>query len=70
MDSLFIEASAKTAVGVQEAFEEVVRKILETPELWAPVTPARKPTLVSKGMPGTVHLADDGEVGGSAGCSC
>jgi Ras-related protein Rab-18 len=34
MSSLFIEASAKTAVGVNEAFQEVVEKIIETPELW------------------------------------
>jgi len=40
MSSLFIEASAKTAVGVQEAFQEVVERILDTPELWAPVAPA------------------------------
>ena len=71
MSSLFVEASAKTAVGVQEAFEEVVRKILDTPELWAPVTPARKGSLVSgKGMPGNVNLAEDGDSGGGGGCSC
>ncbi|PFH49628.1 hypothetical protein AMATHDRAFT_112731, partial [Amanita thiersii Skay4041] len=34
MGSLFVEASAKTAVGVQETFREVVEKILDTPELW------------------------------------
>jgi Ras-related protein Rab-18 len=31
--TLFVESSAKTAVGVQETFEELVRKILQTPEL-------------------------------------
>lgn len=31
--TLFIESSAKTAVGVQDTFEELVRKILQTPEL-------------------------------------
>ncbi|XP_050791091.1 ras-related protein Rab-18-B-like [Gopherus flavomarginatus] len=31
---LFIETSAKTRDGVQCAFEEVVIKILQTPELW------------------------------------
>lgn len=34
MDSLFIEASAKTAVGVTEAFQELVERIMDTPELW------------------------------------
>ncbi|KAG0698606.1 ras-domain-containing protein [Suillus ampliporus] len=35
----FIEASAKTDIGVREIFEKLVSQILETPELWAPVTP-------------------------------
>ena len=30
----FIEASAKTAVGVTEAFNEVVTRIIDTPWLW------------------------------------
>jgi Ras-related protein Rab-18 len=36
MDSLFVEASAKTGVGVTEMFRVVVEKILETPEESAP----------------------------------
>ena len=36
MNSLFIETSAVTAIGVREAFREVVEKILDTPELWVP----------------------------------
>ena len=31
---LFVEASAKTAVGVTEAFSDVVERIIDTPELW------------------------------------
>ncbi|KAL5246505.1 hypothetical protein ACHWQZ_G018655 [Mnemiopsis leidyi] len=31
---LFIESSAKTEEGVQDAFEELVTKIVQTPELW------------------------------------
>lgn len=31
--TLFVESSAKTATGVQQTFEELIRKILETPEL-------------------------------------
>lgn len=34
MDSLFIETSAMTAVGVRETFMELAEKILDTPELW------------------------------------
>lgn len=32
--TLFLETSAKTNEGVQNAFEELVRKILDTDELW------------------------------------
>jgi Ras-related protein Rab-18 len=31
---LFAEASAKTAVGVTEAFDDVVARIIDTPSLW------------------------------------
>jgi len=31
---LFVEASAKTAVGVTEAFNDVVARIIDTPSLW------------------------------------
>jgi Ras-related protein Rab-18 len=31
---LFVEASAKTAVGVTEAFDDVVARIIDTPSLW------------------------------------
>lgn len=31
---LFVEASAKTAVGVTEAFSDVVERIIDTPALW------------------------------------
>ncbi|KAI8143901.1 small GTPase superfamily [Fennellomyces sp. T-0311] len=34
LQTLFIECSAKTNAGVQEAFEELVTKIIETPSLW------------------------------------
>jgi len=74
-DALFVEASAKTAIGVREVFEELVGRILETPELWAPVAPDTNAGLMKRGgedgMPGTIDLsretaaADDGGI-----CSC
>ena len=85
MNSLFIEASAKTAVGVGEAFREVVEKIIDTPELWVSAT-ARKSTggarpapsthtapAAANGMPGTINLDDAGNNAngaGDPGCSC
>jgi len=48
---LFLETSAKTSEGVAEAFEEVVRKILETPDLWEKRSKAI----------GTVHLNESDE---------
>lgn len=32
--TLFIECSAKTKKGVQDAFEELTQKVLDTPDLW------------------------------------
>ncbi|EIE78162.1 hypothetical protein G6F57_009913 [Rhizopus arrhizus] len=34
LQTLFVECSAKTKVGVKQAFEELVEKIIETPSLW------------------------------------
>ncbi|KAL7320477.1 Ras-related protein Rab-18 [Mucor circinelloides] len=34
LSTLFVECSAKTKVGVKQAFEELVEKIIETPSLW------------------------------------
>lgn len=74
MGSLFVEASAKTAVGVEEAFTEVVTRILETPELWSPVsnvTPDRNAVLKDRNtMPGNIDLNADSSADDSAGCSC
>lgn len=80
MSSLFIEASAKTAVGVREAFQEVVEKILDTPELWAATSGGDKGGkgvgLVAKksgegnGMPGSIDLSQDQKAEEGGGCAC
>ena len=77
MNSLFIETSAKTAVGVSEAFKEVAEKILETPELWAPA--AAQPSGGSAGgnrtranddfMPGNINL-NSNEPQSQESCAC
>ena len=82
MNSLFVEASAKTAVGVTEAFREVVKKIIDTPELWAaatdktrtggarPAPPSNNNSTSASGMPGTINLDDGPDNASGGGCSC
>ncbi|KAI0694058.1 ras-domain-containing protein [Cytidiella melzeri] len=81
MNCLFIEASAKTAVGVGEAFREVVNKIIDTPELWSTVTdksrtggarpaPSRAANAASPAMPGTINLYEAPGSTSGGGCSC
>ena len=78
MGSLFVEASAKTAVGVREAFRSVVEQIIDTPELWGNAVKSgcgasgrKAPAAASnQTMPGTIDLSGDGadEQGGGCGC--
>ena len=81
MNSLFIEASAKTAVGVTETFREVVVNILNSPDLWASPSDARAGAGAGAGkgagtaagrnetMPGTIML-EDGAAPDEGGCGC
>lgn len=79
MGCLFVEASAKTSVGVREAFRNVVEQIIDTPELWGNAAKSgggasgrKAPAAVSnQTMPGTIDLSGDseGEQGGG-GCGC
>lgn len=54
--TMFIETSAKTNEGVRDAFEEVVRKIMETDGLW------------ERNVYGSLDLNGQGNQAGS--CSC
>ncbi|EJT49887.1 putative Ras-related protein Rab-18 [Trichosporon asahii var. asahii CBS 2479] len=61
MGTLFMECSAKTRVGVNDAFQVLVRRILETPSLWTRgPQPVRTPN---------VQLQEDAP-GYLSGCSC
>ncbi|GLB42933.1 putative rab subfamily of small GTPases [Lyophyllum shimeji] len=73
MSSLFIEASAKTAIGVNEAFQEVVEKILDTPELWQTKGAGQSTGGGRGGMPGGVQvvgLSDRQSNAQEGGCAC
>jgi len=78
---LFVEASAKTAVGVTEAFNDVVVRIIDTPSLWneekpkssgrTAVTAASEPRRDTAGnMPGNIDLSQVQDEDMSAGCLC
>jgi Ras-related protein Rab-18 len=76
---LFVEASAKTAVGVTEAFSEVVERIIDTPALWGEEKPKASSSKARAAagyrtpdsMPGNIDLSqvldEEDEAGG---CWC
>ncbi|KAI8892358.1 small GTPase superfamily [Globomyces pollinis-pini] len=59
MGTLFIETSAKTTVGVKDAFVEVVRKIVETPGLWQRTS-----------VPGSVNVTVQDSSVSDSYCAC
>jgi len=69
MDAIFIEASAKRGNGVQETFEEVVRKIVATPELLKKASQAPRGAGNSTAMPGSIQVGD-AVPEAESGCSC
>jgi Ras-related protein Rab-18 len=69
MGSLFVEASAKTAVGVEETFKEVVETILDTAEVWEGAKVQRTDG-GRGGMPGGVQVVGQQESQSSPGCAC
>ncbi|KAI1308739.1 hypothetical protein EDD11_004177 [Mortierella claussenii] len=59
LQTLFVECSAKTKLGVQQAFDELVQQIIDTPSLW------------QKQVPANVRLQSNAETSQEyAGCSC
>lgn len=72
--ALFVEASAKTAVGVADTFREVVEKILDTPALWDEAPPragvGRGAASASRPMPGNITLTEEEEDTAGGGCAC
>ncbi|KAK7036786.1 hypothetical protein VNI00_011452 [Paramarasmius palmivorus] len=73
MNSLFIEASAKTAVNVKETFQEVVERILDTPELWdngQPGASGQRTDGGRGGVPGGVQVVGASDHEPQSSCSC
>ena len=79
MGALFVEASAKTAVGVQDAFRDVVERILDTPELWQAAGAGGRKTGgagasagagAGDNMPGSINLSQEPDEAEGGGCSC
>jgi len=76
MGTLFVEASAKTSVGVHTAFQDVVSRIIDTPSLWQATQPTRNNTAGAgssppRVMPGSIDLnsyQSANDEGG--GCMC
>ena len=58
---IFLETSAKSDIGVKQAFDEVVRKIFESPTLLANTTPGAK---------GRMQLKAEPPSEGRRGCGC
>ena len=52
---LFVEASAKTAVGVTEAFNDVVARIIDTPSLWQEEKSKSSPRTAAAAVSGSAN---------------
>jgi Ras-related protein Rab-18 len=69
---LFVEASAKTAEGVTEAFNDVVARIIDTPSLWREDFPRTPINAVGPYLGGsnTENINRPSITNGSSGCRC
>ncbi|KAI0641761.1 ras-domain-containing protein [Trametes meyenii] len=76
MGALFVEASAKTSVGVQDAFRDVVARIIDAPELWQAAASRARPAGGARrdsgndDMPGSIDLRQEPDEAEGGGCSC
>ncbi|KAL9932165.1 hypothetical protein V8E36_008937 [Tilletia maclaganii] len=77
MNASFVETSAKRGVGVSDAFDELVNRIISTPSLWQKVAPGQRTP--GDRMPGGAPGGANGEGGtisltsaynAARGCSC
>ncbi|GHJ89826.1 hypothetical protein NliqN6_6228 [Naganishia liquefaciens] len=69
MNCLFIECSAKTNLGVEEAFKELVSRIIDTPSLWSE-TRERTARMGGRGEGIKVDEVSGGGGSGIGSCSC
>jgi len=68
---LFLEASAKTKMGIRQCFLEVVQKILEDPDLLTNTVPGRqKKAQVKAGRRRTINMVDDDDDDDEGGYCC
>ena len=82
---LFVEASAKTAVDLTEAFNDVVARIVDTPPLWREEKSKSSPTgaasrsakttaagrsSTGERKPGNIDLSQVQDENTSTGCLC
>jgi len=67
MDAMFLEASAKRGIAVDDVFQTIVRKIVATPELWQKHKPG---TANVNTMPGAGVSLEQQQAGEAGGCGC
>lgn len=61
---LFLEASAKTKLGIRQVFMEIVKKMLENPEILQNAVPGKpRITLKQPGRPNRPSVDDDDDIG-------
>lgn len=70
LSALYMECSAKTKVGIQNAFEELVQTILHSPRMLQARRAAEESAAASRRLEMQNEAAPDSSSGGGGGCSC